>query len=421
MDWDDWQKAVLEEESNFVACCGRQVGKSEIVSYKAALFILNHPGKRVLVVSVTEDQAELMLTRILDHLYFLDKKCVAKGKDKPTKHKVVLTNKSYVITKAAGATGAGMRGLTVDVVIIDEAAHVPEIVFSVLSPMLLTTGGKLWLLSTPNSMDGYFYKAYTDPSFGFKTFHVKSEEVADARPEPLRSIMLAHLEREKVRMSKLEYSQQYEALFLEELSRLFPDTLIQKAQTLDRLDRIMPKAEYYLGLDVARMGGDETVFTIFEKLDKKYYMRECLIYKYTLTTETNSKICELDSRYRFKGIYIDSGGLGVAIADFCINTPSLRKKTVQIDNATRSVNPDSNRSRKLLKEDLYMNTLNLLERGDVFLLKDSEILLSFRSIMLEHDERKHNIYIYGRYSHIVESIIRSLWANHNTRLALWCR
>ena len=131
----------------------------------------SHPGSRVLVVSVTEDQAELMLARILD---WLPPGVVAKGKNKPTKHKVVLNNKSWVMTKAAGSTGAGMRGLTVDVVIVDEAAHVPEIVFSVLSPMLLTTGGRMWLLSTPNAMEGYFFKCYTDPAMGFVTFHVNS-------------------------------------------------------------------------------------------------------------------------------------------------------------------------------------------------------------------------------------------------------
>lgn len=420
MKWDVWQEDVLREEGNFVACCGRQVGKSEIVSFKAAKFVLEHSGKRVLIVSVTEDQAELMLQKILEHLFELDKKCVAKGKDKPTKHKVVLTNKSWVITKAAGATGAGMRGLTVDVVIIDEAAHVPEIVFSVLSPMLLTTGGKLWLLSTPNAQEGYFYEAYTNPVFGFKTFHVNSEEVADKRSEPQRSIMLNYLEREKARMTDLQYAQQYLAQFLEELRQLFSDELIKRCQTLKR-PALISKGEYFLGMDVARLGGDETTFEILERKEKKYFQRENLVYKYTLTTHTISKALELDRLYKFKQMYVDSGGLGVGISDYLLYTPQTRNKVVEINNASRSIEVDDKRKRRLLKEDLYLNLLRMMESGEIELLDDPDIFTSLKSIMIEHDVSKATIRIWGRYSHIAEGLIRAAWANHSTRLNLWVR
>ena len=74
-----------------------------------------------------------------------------------------------------------------------------------------------------------------------------------------------------------------------------------------------------------------------------------------------------------------------------------------------------------MKEDLYMNFLGMLERGDCFLLKDAEIFTSLKSIMIEHDVSNANIKIYGRYSHIAEGLIRAAWANHNNRLGLWVR
>ncbi len=418
---DQWQKDVLDAEGNICLCSGRQVGKSEIIALKTARFILKHPNKKVLIISVTEQQAELMLVKIVLHLHDLDKKSICKGANRPTKHKVTLTNGSYAITKAVGQYGLGALGLTMDVVVPDECAYLPETIWQSITPMLLTTGGHLWLLSTPNAQEGYFYEAYTNPAFGFKTFHVNSEEVAQGRPEPMRSLMLAHLEREKARMSPMQYAQQYLAQFQEELGQLFPDSLIEQCQSLDRVFTITPNSDFFLGVDVARMGGDETTFEILERKDGKYYQRENLVDKYTLTTETISKILELDRIYKFKNIYIDDGGLGVAVFDQLLNTPQTKNKVVAINNASRSVEVNDNRTRKLLKEDLYLNFKAMLEKGELFLLKDSNIFTSLKSIMIEHDVSKANIKIYGRYSHITEGLIRAAWSNHSTRLNLWAR
>jgi hypothetical protein len=417
---DKWQEEVLAAEGNICLCSGRQVGKSEIIALKTARFISSNPKKSVLIISPTEDQAELMLSKIISHLFDIDKSLISKGKDKPTKHKVHLKNGSYAMTKAVGQYGTGARGLTMDVVVPDECAYLPETIWASITPMLLTTGGSLWLLSTPNAQEGYFYKAYTDPSFGFKTFHVNSEEVAEARAEPMRTRMLQYLAREKERMSPMEYAQQYLAQFQEELGQLFPDSLIQKCQTLKRRPNI-PPGTYFLGQDVARMGGDETTFEILEKVDKKWLHRENLVFKYTLTTETIMQTLILDAKYDFRNIYIDDGGLGVAVFDQLLNTPQTKGKVIAINNASRSLDRDDTRKRKLLKEDLYMNLLRMMESGEIELLDDPEVFTSLKSIMIEHDPSKANIKIYGRYSHITEGLIRAAWANHSTRLPLWVR
>jgi hypothetical protein len=422
VQWDKWQQDVLEAEGNICVCSGRQVGKTEIIAYKTATHLLKHPKSKILLISVTEQQAENMLVKIVLHLHDLNSKLICKGKKAPTKHKVELLNGSVAITKAVGQYGLGALGLTMDIVVPDECAYLPETIWQSITPMLLTTGGSLWLLSTPNAQEGYFYEAYTNPVYGFKTFHVNSEEVANARPEPQRTIMLNYLEREKSRMSPLQYAQQYLAQFQEELGQLFPDSLIESCQTLDRVcPPITSNKSFFLGVDVARMGGDESTFEILELENKKFYQRENFVTKNTLTTETIKKILDLDSEYHFKQIYIDDGGLGVAVFDQLLNNPQTTRRVVAINNASRSLDKEENRTRKLLKEDLYLNMLNLMEKGDLFLLKDANIFTSLKSIMLEHDVSKANIKIYGRYSHITEGLIRAAWANHSTRLNLWVR
>jgi hypothetical protein len=418
---DQWQLEVLNATGNICICSGRQVGKSQIIAIKTAEFIANNPGKKVLIISITEEQAESMLQKIVLYLNDNYKKMICKGVHKPTKHKVHLINGAEAVTKAVGQYGLGVLGMTVDVVVPDECAYLPDAIWGSITPMLLTTGGCMWLLSTPNAKEGYFYEAYTNPSMNFKTFHVSSEEVAEARPEPQRTIMLDYLKREKARMTELQYAQQYLAQFLEELSQLFSENLINKAQTLKRLDskEPVPVGEYYLGVDVARMGGDETTFEVLEKQEDMLLHRENIVHRYTLTTDTTDKILELDKIYKFKSIYIDDGGLGVAVFDQLLNDDQTKRKVIAINNASRALDRDETRKKKLLKEDLYLNLKRLMERGQIKLLDDNDVHSSLKSIICESTGNTNDIRIYGRYSHIAEGLIRSAWCVRNKQLKIF--
>jgi len=155
-------------DGNICICSGRQVGKSQIIAIKTAEFIIKNPHKQVLIISITEAQAENMLQKILLYLHENYPSYIAKGGKRPTKHKVQLNNGAIAITKAVGQYGTGVLGMTVDVVVPDECAYLPEAIWASITPMLLTTNGVLWLLSTPNAKQGYFYEAYTNPEMKFK-------------------------------------------------------------------------------------------------------------------------------------------------------------------------------------------------------------------------------------------------------------
>ena len=416
---DKWQDDVLAADGNLCICSGRQVGKSQIIAIKSAEFVVNNPRKRVLIVSITEDQAVAMLEKIV--LYFQDNHGhrVARGKDKPTKHRVKLNNGSSIVTKAVGQYGLGVLGGTYDVVVPDEAAYLPEAIWASLSPTLLTTGGFFWLLSTPNTMQGYFFKAYTDSSMGFRTFHVNSEDVAVARPEPQRSIMLAYLAREKARMTGLEYAQQYLAQFLEELGRLFSDDLISSCQTLERGESVSLGGEFFLGVDVAGLGGDEITFEVLERLGDGFFQREHLVEFYQRTTVTVDQILALDLKFNFRKIYVDDGGMGVGVFDQLLVNDRTRRKVVGINNASRSIDFDAKRTKKLFKEDLYFNLLGLMERGQIHLLKDSDIFASLKSIVYEKSKDRSDVRIHGSYSHISEGLIRAAWASRDKTLGIY--
>ena len=158
MRLDDWQQQVMKVEGNLCLRSGRQVGKSTIIAKKAAEYALNNKGKLIMVIAYVERQASLIFAKILNNLHNKDKNQIEKGKKKPTKHIIHLKNGSTIHCYAAGETGWGIMGFTIDLLIADEAAFINEEVWNSITPALAVTQGSIWLLSTPQRKEGYYYK-----------------------------------------------------------------------------------------------------------------------------------------------------------------------------------------------------------------------------------------------------------------------
>lgn len=410
---DEWQEEILKTSGNICLCSGRQTGKSTIISIKAGEAAVNNKNFSVLIISATERQAEELFIKVLMYLDDNYKSYIKKGSDRPTKHQIKLNNGSIIRCLPTGLTGLGIRGFTINLLIADEAAFIPDEVWSAVTPMLLTTGGDIILLSTPFGRRGYFYECFNDESF--KTFHVNSEDIINNRPisESWNIIQkekaIEFLRREKQRMTELEYSQEYLGQFVDELMQFFPDKLILNCMKAIRPETLSIARDYYIGIDVARMGNDETTFEIIDKRAELLIQIENIITTKTLTTETTRKVLELNDKYNFKKIYIDDGGLGVGIFDQLLEEPKTRKKIVAINNSKRSLDKDNTQRKKLLKEDLYNNLKRLMELGKIILLDDPEIFNSLKSIQYEYTDNGE-LKIYGKYSHIAEGLIRAAYS-----------
>lgn len=401
---DPWQKEVLECDGNICLRSGRQVGKSEVISRKAAQFAIKNKNKSVMVIASVERQAYLLFEKILAFMETFYPTYIKKGKDKPTKQILRLRNGSIIRCLPTALTGHGIRGYTIDLLIADEAAFIPEMVWTAVTPMLAVTKGKMILLSTPHGKGGFYYNCYMREDFA--TWHVSSEDC------PRRDD--AFLASEKKRMSEVEYAQEYLGEFIDELTQFFPDQLIQMC--MERKKKYVGKK--YLGVDVARLGSDETALEGFVKFQDMFSHIHHEIMLRKRTTEVSDRIITLDREEGFKKIYIDTGGVGGGVFDECLISPQTKRKVVSIDNASRSLNRDKSQRKKLLKEDLYNNAKMLMERGKVALIEDDNIFKSLKSIQWEITDNG-NIKIYGKYSHIAEAIIRALWSSQDKSLNIW--
>ena len=420
---DDWQKQILEYKGSFLLCTGRQVGKTTIMAIKAAEFMINNRNSQIIVVSLTEDQAKLIIVMILDYLekHYKPWLKVAKSK-KPTQSRITLSNGSSVIARPVGNTGDAVRGFTGDVLIIDEASRMPELAFAAATPVLMTTGGQIWICSTPAGKQGFFWRQYdaviSKRSDRFKIWHISSEEVIYNRPESeswteaKREDRIRFLENEKATKSKLEYGQEYLGEFMEDLMRYFQDEWIDDS-CKGKPEPRMTDANYYLGVDIARMGGDETTFEIIRKVNK-----DTCIHVYheaktqTPTTWTEERIKELDKLWNFRKIYIDAGAgsLGVGILDHLLNDSQTKRKVEAVNNRKIVLDRDGKSKQRMLKEDLYDNLKNLGEKKQIVLLDDENVRLSLRSVQYEYIQKQagfSQLRIFGNYTHIAEGLIRA--------------
>jgi len=222
-------------------------------------------------------------------------------------------------------------------------------------------------------------------------------------------------------MTKVQYAQEYLGEFVDELMQFFSTELIKECMILTPNQESESLGERFLGVDIARMGEDETALTSVKRINHdSVEMIDLEVTTKTTLTETTLRIIEKDKKLKFKKIYLDDGGLGVGVLDNLLNNIQTKRKTIPINNSSRSLDKDDKQKKKLMKEDLYNNLLNLMEKKKVKLFDIPEIFLSLKSIQYEYTE-KGDIRIYGSYSHITESLIRACWCVKDKTLNIYVK
>lgn len=397
IELDPWQKEVLETKGNMCLRSGRQVGKSTVIGLKAAQYALDNPKKLIMIISKTERQAGLLFSKVLFNLHQIDKKQIMSGVNRPTKHLVNLKNGTKIYSLPAGDTGFGIMGFTIDLLIADEAAFIPEEVWNSVIPALAITRGEIWLLSTPFCKTGYYYQCFEDPSF--TAFHTSSEDCPRKDQD--------FLDRQKKILTKARYRQMYEGKFVDDVLQFFSDALIKECCILKREQDNM-KGEYVLGVDVAGMGEDDSTFEILDFKKEIIKQAESITTSQTRTTETTDKIIELNKKYDFKKILIDDAGMGIGVFDQLLLEDDVKRVLVGMRNAKKSIEHGIDAKQiKISKEDSYHNLKRLMERKEIQLLDDDEIKASLKCIQAEHNPNTGRLVIDGIDSHHTEGLIRA--------------
>src|SRR5215204_3349796 len=177
---DDWQIAVLaSDHPRKILCCGRQTGKSTVGAVLAVHKALTVPGSTVLVVAPGERQAKLLFSKAR-RLYELAGHPLPAHSERRTG--LELSNGSII--EALPAVERTTRGYSVDLLICDEAAAVPDMDYHGILPALIATRGEQVLLSTPRGKRGFFHELWHSGD-DWQRVMVRSDEVGRIREEDL--------------------------------------------------------------------------------------------------------------------------------------------------------------------------------------------------------------------------------------------
>jgi len=154
---DPWQRDVLDAQPRrLLLNCSRQTGKSFVASVLALHHALYEPLSLVVVCAVAQRQAVEMIRQCRDIYAALGRPVDAASENKLS---LELSNGSRILSiPSSEETVRGLSG--VRLLILDEAARIPDTFYGAVMPFLAVSNGALALLSTPAGRRGFFFDAY---------------------------------------------------------------------------------------------------------------------------------------------------------------------------------------------------------------------------------------------------------------------
>jgi hypothetical protein len=227
---DTWQMNIVSRSSvpRTILLCTRQGGKSTVAAALALLTAFLEAPALILLLSPTLRQSGELYRDKVCRLYN------SLGRPVPTIRETALTTELANGSRILSLPGdeGNIRGYSgVRLLVIDEAARVPDELYRAVRPMLAVSGGRLLALSTPWGRRGWFCEAWhsTEP---WQRVRVPAEECPRISRE--------FLEAERIALGERFFEQEYRCVFADTVEALFSEEDIIAVQD-DSLPPLFPE------------------------------------------------------------------------------------------------------------------------------------------------------------------------------------
>lgn len=207
---DPWQARVLRSTAlRMLLNCARQAGKSRTVATLACHMAIYNPGSLTLILSPGERQSKETFRKVTEGYRALGSPVPT---DAETKLELELATGSRIVA-LPGVEGT-IRGYSgVDLMIVDEASRVDDLIMDAARPMLATSNGRLLALSTPWGKRGWWYEAWEHQGSAWERVEVTAAQCPRISPEFLAS--------ERLLMVDLQYRSEYLCQFVDTVDQYF--------------------------------------------------------------------------------------------------------------------------------------------------------------------------------------------------------
>ncbi|AQQ75489.1 terminase large subunit [uncultured archaeal virus] len=364
--YDYQAKFIADTNRRICFVSGRQIGKTTATALKALVFAFTEDDKVVLILSKSLRQSKIMFERIRMFLLAID--ALADYTFRMTINEIQLKNGSRIYCIPVGRTAEAARGYTADMIIADEAAYVPDLVFEAMMPSLAVTGGYLLLLGTPGGKTGFFYRAWMTEE-GWSKYRVTCYDCPRIPKEFIEEYR--HL------VTEARFKREILAEFVEVEDMFFPIPVIEDLMVLPkRYSKPQKGFRYIAGLDIARHGKDETVLAIVGIAPDGHYELHAYYRRAKSTiTQIVKFVLEKMEHWNVEKLIVDITGMGVGSYDILREfIPKSKLKGI-----TMSVKK---------KKDLYDNLLKLIENHKIYFFEDDMLIEQFSNFEIQ----SHSVY-----------------------------
>jgi hypothetical protein len=207
---DEKQLAVLAARPRrLLLCCSRQWGKSTVAAVAAVHQAHWNAGSEIIALSASGRQSAELVRKARRMASKMGLRVRGDGQNRIS---LLFPNGSRIV--GLPASEETVRGFSaVSLMLVDEAALVPDDLYEAVKPMLATTDGLLWLMSTPRGRRGFFYREWTHG--GDEWVRVEAPATECAR------IPARFLEEEREKKGERLFGQEYMCQFLQSEDCLF--------------------------------------------------------------------------------------------------------------------------------------------------------------------------------------------------------
>jgi terminase large subunit-like protein len=219
---DPWQATVLRgRPKRSLMCCARQTGKTTVANLLSLWTAVYEPPSLVLIVSPSQRQSSEVFRSFM---LLYSKLEGAPALVQESALRAQLANGSRIV--ALPGSERTLRGYSAaKLIVIDEAAAVPDELITATRPMLGTVDGSLVALSTPRGARGWFHSAWVGDAGQWSRTMVRAVECprlsAEFLTEELRSL------------GPTAFRQEYECEFSIDAESIFSAAMIARAFSHD--------------------------------------------------------------------------------------------------------------------------------------------------------------------------------------------
>jgi hypothetical protein len=279
---DPAQARFLDSRDKRLAFVGsRQSGKSETAGAKAFYLGYHHPKTDYLLFGRVARHSTILLQRIRAFARRLGLRTHA---DPDFPGSLVLPNGSrFFPFPGIPENNRGPAAATV--VIIDEAAFAHPGLFAAVTPMVATTHGSIWALSSPQGQTNRFYQLCNTPGNGWTVLRALASECPRISPEFLAAERQLH--------GEALYAQEYECAFIAAAHQFLDRAIIAQTQQPHKPTGVPCTGftELYVGIDVGKRQ-DHTAIVVLECAFTRAEHRDPVTQAYPTTAHLHVRYAE---------------------------------------------------------------------------------------------------------------------------------